>query len=269
MEEYINMKSDYHIHTYYSDDCDTSMERQIKRACELGLDEICITDHVDYGVKLDDIDYPRYFGEIDGLREKYAGRIVIRSGLECGVQVHTIPQYEALYDTYSSELDFILLSVHQVNDLPFWGQQYQTGKTQDEYNRSYYEELLRVVRGYHEYSVLAHVDLMVRYDLAGEYPFSKVRDIIAEILREAINDGKGIEMNTASWRYRLNDTQPSREILRLYHELGGEILTLGSDSHSPGYIYDHMSEAREILRGIGFRRFCTFDKMKPIFHELD
>ena len=268
MEEYIVMKCDYHVHSHYSDDSNTPMERQIKRACELGLDEICFTDHVDYGVRVKDMDYPRYFAEIDGLREKYAGKIVIRSGLECGVQVHTIPQYESLYDTYRNELDFILLSVHQVGNICFWNQEYQQGKTQDEYNRGYYEELLRVVKGYRDYSVLAHMDLMVRYDMAGAYPFRKVKDIIAEILTTVIKNGRGIEMNTASWRYGLPDTQPCREILRLYHDLGGEILSLGSDTHSPEYIYDHMNEAREILHSIGFKRFCTFEKMKPVYHEL-
>ena len=262
------MKCDYHVHSNYSDDSNTPMERQIKRAIEIGLDEICFTDHVDYGVRYDDIDYPRYFGEIDGLWEKYAGKIVIRSGLECGVQVHTITQYESLCETYSGDLDFVLLSIHQVNNICFWNQEYQRGKTQDEYNMGYYEELLRVVRGYEDYSVLAHLDLMVRYDMAGAYPFGKAKDIIAEILTETINHGKGIEMNTASWRYGLNDTQPCREILRLYHDLGGEILTLGSDSHSPEYICDHMSEAREILRGIGFKNFCTFEGMRPSFHTL-
>lgn len=262
------MKCDYHVHSYYSDDSSTSMERQVKRACELGLDEICFTDHVDYGVRIDDIDYPRYFAEIAGLREKYAGKIVVRSGLECGVQVHTIPEYESLYRNHDSEIDFILLSVHQTGDLCFWNQEYQSGKTQDEYNRGYYEELLRVVKGYQDYSVLAHLDLMRRYDMAGEYPFGKVKDIIAEILSTVINSGKGIEMNTASWRYGLKDTQPCREILKLYHDLGGEILTIGSDSHSPEYIYDHVSEARNILRVIGFRSICTFSGMTPLFHTL-
>ena len=51
--------------------------------------------------------------------------------------------------------------------------------------------------------------------------------------------------------------------------MGGEILTLGSDAHSPEFIHDHMEEAREILRELGFRRFCTFEKMRPVFHELD
>ena len=273
------MKCDYHVHSYYSDDSSTPMERQVRRAISLGLNELCFTDHVDYGVKVDcddprsqtyaaNVDYPRYFPEIEELREKFRGKLVIRSGLEFGVQTHTIPQYEELFERYREKIDFVLLSVHEIDDLDLWGQEYQRGKTQAEYNRGYYEELLRVIQNYHDYSVLAHVDLMVRYDRKGVYPFAKVRDIVAEILTAAINDGKGIELNTSSWRYRLSDTTPSREILELYHDLGGEVLTLGSDAHSPDYLADHMDEGREILKGIGFTKFCTFEKMRPIFHEL-
>ena len=221
------MKCDYHVHSYYSDDSNTPMERQILRAISLGLDEICFTEHVDYGIKFDrddpsyrghefNADYPEYFAELEYLREKYADNITIRAGLEFGVQYHTAGQFEALYERYREKLDFVLLSIHQVNDLEFWTQDFQRGKTQDEYQQEYYAEMLRVVRAYNDYSVLAHLDLLARYDMAGPYPFEKVKDVIAEILTVAINDGKGIEMNTSSWRYGLTDTQPCREILRLY-----------------------------------------------------
>lgn len=273
------MKCDYHVHSYYSDDSSTPTEKQILRAIELGLDEICLTEHVDYGIKVDHGEsneggrelnayYPRYFEELDRLKEKFSGKITVREGLEFGVQSHTTGKYENLFERYREKLDFVLLSIHQVNDLESWTQDFQRGKTQDQYQQEYYAEMLNVVRNYHDYSVLAHMDLLTRYDLAGPYPFEKIRDVAAEILTTAINDGKGIELNTSSWRYGLADTQPCREILRLYRDLGGEILTLGSDAHSPEFVYDHMAEAREILKGLGFTKFCTFDKMKPIFHEL-
>ncbi|MBQ7220945.1 MAG: histidinol-phosphatase HisJ family protein [Synergistaceae bacterium] len=275
------MKADYHVHSSYSDDSSTSMERQAKQAVRLGLDELCFTDHVDYGVKYDhddpmlqaypydsNVNYPEYFPAIDDVRSKFSGKLTVKAGLEFGVQSITIKQYEELYAKYRSKLDFVLLSVHQVDNLAFWNQHYQSGKTQTEYNRGYYEELLRVIQNYHDYSVLAHLDLIVRYNLKGAYPFRNVRDVVAEILRTAINDGKGIELNTSSWRYGLTDTQPCREILKLYRELGGEILTLGSDAHSPDYVGAHIDEGREILRGLGFTRFCTFEKMRPVFHTL-
>lgn len=265
------MKCDYHLHSCYSHDSNTPVEFQIKRAISLGLDELCFTEHVDY-LSYDSesvSEKSRYFHELEDMRRKFDGRIKIKAGFEFGVQTHTVRKFESLFEHYRDEIDFILLSIHQIDDKDLWSGEYQRGKSQDEYNMGYYEELLNVMKNFHDYSVLAHLDLMVRYDKKGAYPFTKVRDVVAEILTLAISDNKGIELNTSSWRYGLKDTQPCRDILRLYRDLGGEILTLGSDAHTPDYLYAHMNEARDILKNeIGFRHFCTFDKMIPVFHEL-
>lgn len=265
------MKCDYHLHSYYSHDSNTPMTLQAERAVKLGLDEICFTDHVDYvGGYASNTDYSRYFSEIAQVGEKFRGKLTVRAGLEFGLQSHTTAHYESLFAEYQDELDFVLLSVHEIDDLELWGQDYQRTRTQAEYTRGYYEELLRIMQSYHSYSVLAHLDLIVRYERLHPYPypFEGVRDIVEEILRTAIDEGKGIEMNTSSWRYGLRDTTPCREILELYHDLGGEILTLGSDAHNPEYLADHMDTACEILKDIGFTKFCTFEKMTPIFHAL-
>lgn len=119
------------------------------------------------------------------------------------------------------------------------------------------------------YSVLAHLDLLARYDKAGIYPFEKVRDLIAEILRQAIADGKGIEVNTSSWHYGLPDTLPSRAILRLYKDLGGRIVTVGSDAHQPAYLADHIRDAYAILKDeLGFSAATTFSRLTPTLHAL-
>ena len=288
------MRADYHLHSEFSDDSRERMENQIRRAIELGLDEMCFTDHVDYGIKKDwsegniewrggdamrsgtdemdplaNVNYPEYFAKIDRMRETFKGRIVIRKGLEFGIQTITVPQYQKLYETWKDQLDFVLLSMHQVNNLEFWTQDFQRGKTQQEYNEEYYREIYEVMKIFKDYSVLAHLDLIVRYDENGIYPFENVRDMVAEILKQAIKDGKGIELNTSSWKYRLTDTQPSRAILKLYKDLGGKVLTIGSDAHNANMLADHMEDAVQILRDeIGFTEFCTFDHMKPTFHSF-
>lgn len=62
---------------------------------------------------------------------------------------------------------------------------------------------------------------------------------------------------------------PHPEILKLYKELGGEIITIGSDAHVPKYIgYDFETYARDILTATGFHYYCTFEQMKPVFHKL-
>lgn len=274
------MFEDYHVHSEFSDDSDYPMEQVIRDAIEMGMDELCFTDHVDYGIKSDwdeefdvkpvkNVNYPVYFDRLTVMRKKYGQDIQIRGGLEFGVQTHTIPAYQKLYSLYKSQLDFVLLSVHEIDDQEFWTQDFQRGKTQEQYNRSYYQELLDIIRDYKDYSVLAHLDLISRYDPAGEFPFEDVQDLIAEILTQVIADGKGIEINTSSVRYGLNDSTPCRKILEMYRDLGGRVLTFGSDSHHPDHLGKYIQESKKMARDLGFEEYCTFESMEPIFHSLD
>lgn len=290
------MFADYHIHTYYSDDSTYPMEQVVKDAINKGITDLCFTDHVDYGIKEDtdkltpaqrqelkvklqnhnvpqyNVDYPAYLTEYQDLKEKYADKINLKLGMEFGLQIHTIPQYRKLFNSYP--FDFIIMSCHQVENKEFWTQEFQQGRSQDEYNQRYYDEILEQVKNYHDYSVLGHLDLIARYDKAGIYPFAKIRDKIAEILKIVIADGKGIELNTSSVRYKIHNAQgeqeltPSREILTLYKELGGRIITTGSDSHKPEHLGAYITEQRQELLKLGFKEICTFEKMQPIFHKL-
>lgn len=289
------MYADYHLHSIFSDDSREPMESQVRQGIKLGLDEMCFTDHVDYGVKRDwddprgiewrkgdgisssqetqeplaNVDYPKYFAEIERLRAQYGSEITLRAGLEFGIQSITVAAYEKLFAKYQDKLDFVLFSMHQVDNLEFWSQDFQRGRSQQEYNELYYQEILKTMKLFKNYSVLAHLDLLARYDKAGIYPFAKVRDLIAEILRQAIADGKGIEVNTSSWHYGLADTQPSRNILKLYKDLGGKIITVGSDAHQTSFLADHIKDVYAILRDeIGFTEIATFEHMTPVFHAL-
>ena len=278
------MLADYHIHCRYSDDSEEEPEKIVESAVSKNFDEICFTDHVDYGIKIDhdvynkmndskkekyknllNVDYPEYFREIGGLRKKYKDKITIRQGLEFGMQTHTIDDFQKIFDKY--DLDFVILSCHQVNDEEFWNKVFQKGKTPDEYNYKYYEEIYKVIQKYGDYSVLGHLDHIQRYNET-IYPFEKSREIITEILKKVIKDGKGIEVNTSSFRYGLKDLTPERNILKLYHELGGKIITIGSDAHKAENVGDHIPYIQSELKKTGFTHICTFDKMKPIFHGL-
>jgi len=255
------------MHTNFSDDSTCEMEAEIKRSIALGLDEICFTEHVDYGVKTDlNCNYSEYRKEFNRCKEKYKDKITLKFGIEFGMQVNTIDEFQK--DFYENDFDFVILSCHQVDNNEFWRQDFQRGKTQKEYNEKYYEEILKVIKRYDDYSVLGHLDMIKRYDMKGSYPFEKLKDIITEILRHIISRGKGIEINTSSYRYKLDDLTPSRDILKLYKELGGRIITIGSDTHKEEHIAYKILEVRKELKKLGFKQFCTFEKMKPIFHDL-
>ena len=124
------MFCDYHLHTEFSDDSDYLMEDVVKDAIEKGIEEICFTDHVDYGIKLDwddpdfiegksvpNVNYPAYFQKIEYLTKKYYNKIRIKKGLEFGIQTHTIDKFKKLFDRYT--FDFIILSIHQIEDKEF------------------------------------------------------------------------------------------------------------------------------------------------------
>ena len=278
------MLADFHVHSEFSDDSTYPVTDVCRDAIKRNLEEICFTDHVDYGVKPDsdhpelahlidgipsiNVDYDRYFPTVEAMRERFADDLTVRCGLELGVQTHTIERYERLLDRWGDHLDFAILSIHQVGDKEFWDGSFQEGRTQDEYNEAYYQELLAVVERFHGYSILGHLDLIKRYDPAGIYPFEKTRDITAAILERIIADGKGIEVNTSSFRYGLPDLQPCTEILELYRDLGGTIVTIGSDSHEPDHLGSYIAYVQRRLSALGFKAFCTFEGKEPHFHEL-
>jgi histidinol-phosphatase (PHP family) len=273
------MYADYHVHTDFSDDSIYPMEDVVNKAISLGIQELCFTEHVDHGIKpralsylegqMDtrtNCHYDSYYAEYLRLKEKYCNKISLKFGIEFGIQKHTIPEFQKDFDQYS--FDFVILSCHQVDDLEFWTQEFQQGKTQEEFQTRYYEEILNVIDVYKDYSVLGHLDMVNRYDHHGNYPFDKVKHLIEQILKIVIADGKGIEINTSSFRYKLPDLTPSRDILRLYKDLGGQIITFGSDSHIEEHLGHQIEAVKQELKLLGFKSFCTFDKMKPSFHAL-
>ena len=268
------MLADYHVHTGFSDDSTYPLRQVALDAARLNLDEVCFTEHVDYGVKpewdepatarfedghpVTNCPYESYLDELDAVRAELGDRVSLRAGLELGVQRHTVEKNRGLVARLGNRLDFVICSIHQVGDLEFWNGDYQRGRTQEEINLAYYEEMLAVVRDFRDYDVLGHLDLIRRYDPYGEFPFERVRDVVAEVLRQVVSDGKGIELNTSGIRYGLGDFQPRREILELYRDLGGTVVTVGSDSHTPDHLGSYLRLAYRELAELGFEGVWTF-----------
>ena len=82
------MLADYHVHSYFSEDTDCPMEKEIRKAIETGLDELCFTEHVDYGIPtVDQCDYDSYFEEFFRMKEKYQDQICLKAGIEFGLSL--------------------------------------------------------------------------------------------------------------------------------------------------------------------------------------
>ena len=106
------------------------------------------------------------------------------------------------------------------------------------------------------------------FNTHGNYDFNEYVVMIKEVLTNIIKSGKGIEVNTSTLRSVVNETMPSVDILKLYHELGGTIITVGSDAHKSEDVGAGIRESIEVLKNIGFKNIYRFENRKPIAIEI-
>ena len=144
------------------------------------------------------------------------------------------------------------------------------GKSDEEVYRRAFVEMLEDIRSTPDFDVLGHIDYVVRYGngKAEGYSYQKYADEIDEILKAVIERGKGIELNMAGLKYGLPFAHPHPDILKRYRELGGEIITVGSDAHAPNRIASNFKEAYELLHSVGFQAITVFEKQQPRFIDI-
>ncbi len=268
--------ADFHLHSSFSGDSDTPMEEMILRGIELGLTQMCFTEH-------NDLDYPAgedgpsdifelnadaYLYELLKLREKYADRIEILFGVELGLQPHLTRQNAAFVKEH--DYDFVIASSHVCHGQDPYYPSFYEGRAQEAAYREYFESILENLRSYSNFDVYGHLDYVVRYgpDRDEGYSYEVYRDIFDKILHRLIDIEKGIELNTAGLAKGLREPNPCIGVLKRYRELGGEIVTIGSDAHRPAQIAYAFDRAAEILKDCGFRYYATFAKRSPSFHKL-
>ena len=231
------MRADVHMHCSFSSDYETRQEDMAEK-------------------------------EMPVLRDRYQDRIDIRIGVELGLQPHLGEFYREFTEKYP--LDFVIGSVHSVQGHDAATKKIYEDHTDQEAYRLQFEEMLEDVQKIKAYDVLGHMDYMVRYSNQGvkSYSCSDYIDIIDEILKQVISDGKGIELNTSGLKYGIGFAHPHTEILKRYRELGGEIITVGADGHIPEHIAYDFHLADDILRECGFRYYAEFKERKPEFFKL-
>lgn len=270
MKGEIIMLYDYHVHCNFSPDSKTSMSKMIETAIDLGLDEICFTDHVDYDIKQTTkfvVNYKEYLHNLELMQHKYKNRIKLKKGIELGLQPHLIEKYTK--DMNNNQFDFIICSQHAIDRDDLYHNEFFIGKTQAQSYEIYYKTLYEIIKKFDSYSVLGHLDLIKRYgNFENPLDDSLFFDIIEAILKEIIYKGKGIEINTSCFKYNLPDLTLSKKIISLYKDLGGEIITTGSDAHMPRFIASKFNLVLSYLKDVGFKYICTYDNLKPNFIKL-
>lgn len=271
---------DNHIHTNVSHDGISTYMEYIDKALTLCLKHLTFTEHwdsyagVNSNIKTLDIDtYRKAF--LEGTKDPKG--LDIGYGIEIGLR----PQVECVYQTkkivYENDFDFIIGSMHITSGKDMsMDPSFFDGLTKEEAITKYLEQVLLSIRIYpNSFDVYGHIDYVVRYiiknyglDKSYKIIYKVFGDILDTILLEIINGDKGIELNTSGFRYGLGSPHPNIEILKRYKELGGRIITLGSDAHKVEDLASNFDVAKNILLDVGFDEVAVYRKRKPTFYSI-
>lgn len=267
---------DYHLHSSFSGDSDTPMEEMIEAGIKKGLQTMCFTEHMD-------IDYVYYKPEEEGmfllnadsylyellkLREKYINDIEILFGVEIGLQPQISRQIAAFVRNH--DFDFVIGSVHLCHGKDPYFPSFFDGRSDEQAYREYFETVLECINACGNFDVLGHLDYIVRYGATKDqdYSFEKYQDVIDPILKTLIRKEKGIEVNTGVIPNGLKDFNPCFDILKRYLELGGDIITVGSDAHSPEQVGNGFDKVCDTLISAGYEHYTLFNNRMPVFRNL-
>lgn len=265
---------DTHMHCWHSHDSNEDPEKMIKHAISLGMDYIAFTDHFDGELTLipefdyiPQIDLNKHFEEIGSLKDQYKDKIEIGLGIECGYM-------KEAYDVYVEKLadfdtDIIINSIHTVEYEDCYLPSYFEKRTKSQAYGAYLSAVRESLDSPYHFDSVGHIGYIIRKSI---YPdksmaYADFADILDDILKTIIAKGKALEINSQSKGTGL-DFLPSKEILLRYKELGGELLTFGSDAHFCSRIAEKYSLVTEWLKSNGFKYLFKYLKHKPIAVKL-
>ena len=198
------------------------MEKMILKAIDLGLDQICFTEHMD-------MDYPSekdapegefllntdsYLFDLIRFKEKYADKIRVLFGVELGLQPH-LSKENARY-VREHDFDFVIASSHVCNGTDPYLPSFYEGRSEEEAYREYFSSILDNIKSFSNFDVYGHLDYVVRYgpDNVNNYTSEKYKDLIDRILETLLEKEKGIEINTGGLNRGLSDLHPCKEIIK-------------------------------------------------------
>lgn len=274
---------DMHSHSKNSPDARDTVMDMCNRAKELNLKAYAITDHVECknlnwynknekGEKIFIAAFEDVFNgsmnDITAAKQYFGDSLNLLYGIELGEPMQDIKTAEKYIS--DSRLDFIIASLHEIkNHEDFYYLDYEKENIPLLFE-TYFSEIYETCV-WNKFDVLGHFTLPLRYiaEHGNKRPDMKpYEEIIRNCFKVLIENGKGIEINTSGLRQKMKDTMPSLEYVKMFRQMGGEILTIGSDAHNKNDIGKGLSEAQEMAKQAGFKYLTYFKNRKPQFVKI-
>lgn len=259
---------DMHTHSQFTTDSSMTLDGAFETALETGLAGIAFTEHLDIDYKYHEdeyfIRYDEYFKTLRECQANLEGKLELVRGVEVGIQPHVIE--ETLAQIKDLPYDYILGSTHLIHRRDPYREGYFDGLTKKEAYEEYLGVILENIQSFRMFDVLAHFDYIVRN---APYPdpqltYKEFPDHMDAILKFLAEDGHGLEVNTSTYSIVPLDT----DILKRYKELGGEIVTIGSDAHVKENVARLFPEHLEIIKSCGFPYVAHYKNRRPSFDKI-
>lgn len=269
--------ADLHTHSNNSFDAKNSVDEMCQSAVNKGLYAIAITDHCEApGIALGaaceygcfDERIPKSIRETNLAKQKYGENIKILCGLELGEPMHEpdLTKRALAYGNY----DFVLASVHNLrNTEDFYYLDYSKLNINAILN-DYFNELAETAEFEH-YDSLAHLTYPFRYIVAktGKIPdLAPHMSRIDDIFKILIKNNKSLEINVSGLFKELKTTLPDKDLLKRYYDLGGRLITLGTDAHSVDFVGKGIEQGLNIAKEIGFKQYAIYQNHNPIMLDI-
>lgn len=274
---------DIHTHSNLSPDASDEPVEMAARAYELGVKHFALTDHIELD-EFNDGEWD-YWAAIDKskpayekLKAAYDGKMNVYYGAEIGqvmYDLHTADKILAEHD-----YDFVLGSVHRTVHYEHMSKIPDTEFDRKRVLTEYFEEMLNLVE-WGKFCSLAHITFLMRFvnidtpsGLVTEKSkrcaaaFEVCKPIIDEILGIIIKKDIALEVNSSGYRRHLGEPMAGGEFVKRYRELGGKLITVGSDAHMTSDIARDIPECYKMLRELGFNEVCVFENREPKFIKI-
>ncbi len=262
---------DLHVHTHFSCDSEAAIEAMCRQAVALGLRQIAFTEHVDFvpaDVGFGFFQPVAYMAEISRCRELFGDQLTILAGVEIGEFHRFRSRADALLDAH--RFDLVIGSLHWVKTVPVTAPFYSQPRPMDRAFGDYFHELQQMcsVGGF---DIVGHLDVVKRngFDTADQYNVLDFEEAVRSILDAIIRNGIALEINTSTLRGSPKQTSPGQAVVTWYRQMGGKLLTIGSDAHAPADLAVGWEMAVEMARAAGFAHLTSFSNRTPCALSLD
>ncbi|MFA5712676.1 MAG: histidinol-phosphatase HisJ family protein [Bacteroidales bacterium] len=263
---------DSHTHSLFSPDSSTPIAEAAKAAERVGVAGFAITDHYDLNAPGETarfiFDPKEQQAQI--AKEQQGTTLKILRGVELGLLPYNLEEMAQKLSTI--QFDVVIASLHIVDGVDPYFQPYYDGKSSKEAYGRYLEQFYTLAEQYSDFDIFGHHDYIVRYAPYHErvLRYSQHSDILDTIFKYLIYNGKAFEINSATYRDRGGAVpQIDKDSIKRFVELGGELVSLGSDAHTSDRMGENFTPLLHLLKSCGVRYITHFENRKSFPQKIN